>query len=130
MAKGFMYLGGDPDPNSRRTRPWRQSNSMDSDFCVEAPQEAIEHQGAAETFNTEQGSQFISEDFSDAQEDHGVDISMDAMGRWVDNAFVERRWRSVKYENINLRANETPAALAGVQPKLLVLQCALRLQLI
>ena len=87
------------------------SYTIDGDICVEAPQGALEQHGAPETFNTDQGSQFTSEAFTDVLEDHGGDISMDGMGRWVDNVFVERLWRSVEYEDIYLRACETPATL-------------------
>ena len=84
---------------------------MDSAFCVEALEEALARYGAPEIFNTDQGAQFTSEAFTDVLKTHGVAISMDGKGRWLDNVFVERLWRSVKYEDIYLRAYDTPAAL-------------------
>jgi len=111
MAKGFMYLVAVMDWHSRRVLSWRISNTMDSSFCVEALQEALERHGPPEIFNTDQGSQFTSEAFTSVLKAHDVAISMDGRGRWVDNVFVERLWRSVKYEDIYLRAYETPAAL-------------------
>ena len=84
---------------------------MDTDFCIEALEEAIQRFGAPEIFNTDQGSQFTSEAFTDALKSHGIDISMDGKGRWVDNVFVERLWRSVKYEDVYLHAYETPTEL-------------------
>ena len=111
MAKGFMYLVAVMDWHSRRVLSWRISNTMDSSFCVEALQEALERHGPPEIFNTDQGSQFTSEAFTSVLKARDVAISMDGRGRWVDNVFVERLWRSVKYEDIYLRAYETPAAL-------------------
>ena len=84
---------------------------MDTGFCIEAPEEALRRFGAPQIFNTDQDAQITSEDFTGVLKDHGVEISMDGKGRWVDNVFVERLWRSVKYENIYLHAYETPAAL-------------------
>ena len=84
---------------------------MDTDFCIEALEEAIQRFGAPEIFNTDQGSQFTSEAFTDALKSHGIDISMDGKGRWVDNVFVERLLRSVKYEDVYLHAYETPTEL-------------------
>ena len=115
MAKGFMYLVAIIDWYSRRVLSWRVSNTMDTGFCIEALEEALQRFGAPQIFNTDQGAQFTSEDFTGVLKDHGVEISMDGKGRWVDNVFVERLWRSVKYENIYLHAYETPTALrAGV----------------
>ena len=111
MAKGFMYLVAVMDWYSRRVLSWRLSNTMDTDFCVEALHEALERHGAPEIFNTDQGSQFTSEAFTDVLKDHDIAISMDGKGRWIDNVFVERLWRSVKYEDIYLRAYETPTDL-------------------
>ena len=111
MAKGFMYLVAIIDWYSRRVLSWRVSNTLDTGFCIEALEEALQRHGAPQIFNTDQGAQFTSEDFTGALKDHGVEISMDGKGRWVDNVFVERLWRSVKYENIYLHAYETPAAL-------------------
>ena len=86
---------------------WRLSNSLESDFCVEALEEALSVHGSPEIFNTDQGAQFTSEDFTGVLRQAGVDISMDGKGRWIDNVFVERLWRSVKYEDVYLRAYET-----------------------
>ncbi len=111
MAKGFMYLVAIMDWHSRRVLSWRVSNTLDTDFCIEALEEALQRFGAPEIFNTDQGSQFTSEAFTGVLKDHGVAISMDGKGRWVDNVFVERLWRSVKYEDVYLRAYETPTEL-------------------
>jgi len=111
MAKGFMYLVAIIDWYSRRVLSWRVSNTLDTGFCIEALEEALQRFGAPQIFNTDQGAQFTSEDFTGVLKDHGVEISMDGKGRWVDNVFVERLWRSVKYENVYLHAYETPAAL-------------------
>ncbi len=111
MAKGFMYLVAIMDWHSRRVLSWRVSNTMDTDFCIEALEEALQRFGAPEIFNTDQGSQFTSEAFTGVLKDHGIDISMDGKGRWVDNVLVERLWRSVKYEDVYLRAYETPTEL-------------------
>jgi len=111
MARGFMYLVAVMDWHSRRVLSWRTSNTLDSSFCVEALEEALTRYGTPEIFNTDQGAQFTSEAFTSVLKAHGVIISMDGRGRWLDNVFVERLWRSVKYEDIYLRAYETPAAL-------------------
>mgnify|MGYP001820349957 FL=1 len=115
MAKGFVYLVAIMDWHSRRVLSWRVSNSMDSDFCVEALEEALGRYGSPEIFNTDQGSQFTSEAFTGVLKEANVDISMDGKGRWMDNVFVERLWRSVKYEEVYLKAYETVAeARAGI----------------
>jgi putative transposase len=111
MAKGFMYLVAIMDWHSRRVLSWRVSNTLDTDFCIEALEEALKRFGAPEVFNTDQGSQFTSEAFTGVLEAHGIAISMDGKGRWLDNVFVERLWRSVKYEDVYLRAYETPLEL-------------------
>jgi len=111
MAKGFMYLVAIMDWHSRRVLSWRVSNTLDTDFCIEALEEALQRFGPPEVFNTDQGSQFTSEAFTGVLKDHDIKISMDGKGRWVDNVFVERLWRSVKYEDVYLRAYETPAEL-------------------
>ena len=111
MAKGYMYLVSIMDWHSRRVLSWRVSNTMDTGFCVEALDEALRRYGAPGIFNTDQGSQFTSEAFTKVLKDHDIQISMDGKGRWVDNVFVERLWRSVKYEDIYLHADETPAEL-------------------
>jgi putative transposase len=104
MAKGFLYLVAVMDWASRRVLAWRTSNTLTTDFCVEALKEALARHGTPEIFNTDQGSQFTSDDFTAVLKDAGVRISMDGKGRWVDNVFVERLWRSVKYEEIYLNA--------------------------
>ena len=111
MAKGFMYLVAIMDWHTRKVLSWRVSNTLDTDFCIEALEEALQRYGAPDIFNTDQGSQFTSEAFTDVLKDHGINISMDGKGRWVDNVFVERLWRSVKYEDVYLRAYETPTEL-------------------
>lgn len=111
MAKGFAYLVAIMDWASRKVLAWRISNTLTTDFCVEALQEAIGRYGKPEIFNTDQGSQFTSEDFTDVLKKNGIQISMDGKGRWVDNVFVERLRRSVKYENVYIRAYESMTAL-------------------
>ena len=98
MARGFMYLVAIMDWHSRKVLSWRVSNTLDVSFCVDALEEALETYGTPEIFNTDQGSQFTSEAFTGVLKHHGIRISMDGKGRWVDNVFVERLWRSVKYE--------------------------------
>lgn len=104
MARGFVYLVAVMDWYSRRVLSWRVSNSLDTQFCVDALNDAIEEHGAPTIFNTDQGSQFTSEEFTNALKHHEIQISMDGKGRWVDNVFVERLWRSVKYEEVYLKA--------------------------
>ena len=106
-----MYLVAILDWYSRRVLAWRVSNTLDSAFCVEALEEALHRHGRPEIFNTDQGAQFTSEAFTGVLKAHDIEISMDGKGRWVDNVFVERLWRSVKYEDVYLRAYETPAEL-------------------
>jgi putative transposase len=108
MAKGFVYLVAVLDLYSRKVLAWRTNNTLTSDFCIEALQEALTRFGSPEIFNTDQGSQFTAEAFTDVLKDNAICISMDGKGRWVDNVFVERLWRSVKYEEIYLHAHETP----------------------
>ena len=103
MKKGFMYLVAIKDWYSRRVLSWRLSNSMDSNFCVSALEEAIERYGRPEIFNSDQGSQFTSVDFTSVLENHHIEISMDGKGRWMDNVFIERLWRSLKYECVYLQ---------------------------
>jgi len=100
MAKGFAYLVAIIDWYSRKVLAWRLSNTMDLGFCVEALQQAIADYGRPEIFNTDQGAQFTSEAFTSALKAHEIRISMDGKGRWVDNVFVERLWRSLKYEEV------------------------------
>ena len=111
MAKGFMYLVAIMDWHTRKVLSWRVSNTLDADFCVEALEEALARFAAPEVFNTDQGAQFTSQAFTDVLRHHGIAISMDGKGRWLDNVFVERLWRSVKYEDVYLHAYETPRAL-------------------
>ncbi len=106
-----MYLVAIVDWRSRRGLSWRVLNTLDTDFRVEALEEALQHFGVPDIFNTDQGAQFTSEAFTGVLKDHGISISMDGKGRWVDNVFVERLWRSVKYEDVYLRAYETPTEL-------------------
>ncbi|MFP4209156.1 MAG: IS3 family transposase [Wenzhouxiangella sp.] len=116
MAQGFMYLVAILDWHSRRVLSWRLSNTLDTDFCIEALEEALARHGSPEIFNTDQGAQFTSAAFTDVLKAHQVQISMDGKGRWRDNVFVERLWRTVKYEDVYLRAYESPAALrAGLE---------------
>jgi putative transposase len=107
MARGFVYLVAIMDWYSRRVLSWRVSNTIDTSFCTEALEEAIERYGAPEIFNTDQGSQFTSDAFTDVLKRHEIQISMNGKGRWVDNVFVERLWRSVKYEEVYLKADES-----------------------
>jgi putative transposase len=109
--QGFMYLVAIMDWYSRRVLAWRISNTLDSAFCVDALEAALVRFGPPEIFNTDQGAQFTSEAFTAVLKAHGVSISMDGRGRWLDNVFVERLWKSVKYEAVYLRAYETPGAL-------------------
>ena len=107
MARGFVYLVAVLDWYSRKVLSWRVSITMDVHFCVEALEEAIARYGAPEIMNTDQGSQFTSMAFTGALKDHGICISMDGKGAWRDNVFIERLWRSVKYEEVYLHAYET-----------------------
>jgi putative transposase len=111
MAHGFQYLVAIIDLWSRKVLSWRVSNTMTPDFCVEALQEALERHGKPQIFNTDQGSQFTSSDWTDVLKAASVQISMDGKGRWIDNVFIERLWRSVKYENVYLHAYENGTQL-------------------
>lgn len=104
MARGFCYLVAIMDWASRKVLAWRLSNTLDASFCTEALEEAIMTYGTPEIFNTDQGSQFTADDFIGVLKSHCIDISMDGKGRWLDNVFVERLWRSVKYEDVYLKA--------------------------
>ena len=104
MARGFLYLVAIIDWVSRAVLAWRLSNTIDSRFCVEALQEALERYGKPKIFNTDQGAQFTSTAFTDKLEKPGVAISMDGRGRFMDNIFIERLWRSIKYEEVHLKA--------------------------
>lgn len=107
MAKGFAYLVAIMDWHSRRVLSWRLSNTLDTNFCVEALEEAIGRYGLPEIFNTNQGSQFTSAEFTDVLNTNRIQISMDGKGRWMDNVFVERLWWSLKYEDVYLRAYDS-----------------------
>jgi putative transposase len=103
LKGGFVYLVAIMDWHSRKVLSWELSNSMDSHFCISALESAIRLHGTPDIFNTDQGSQFTSEAFTKVLLDHDVKISMDGKGRWMDNVFIERLWRSVKYEEVYLR---------------------------
>lgn len=107
MNKGFAYLTVIMDLFSRRILAWRLSNSLDSSFCVDALEEALYLNGRPEIFNTDQGSQYTSEAFTSVLIENDIRISMDGKGAWRDNVFVERLWRSVKYEEVYLNAYES-----------------------
>jgi putative transposase len=107
MARGFVYLAAVVDWFSRRVLSWRLSITMEAGFCIEALEEAIARHGRPEIFNTDQGAQFTSHDFTGVLNKAGIAISMDGKGSWRDNVFVERLWRSIKYEEIYLRAYDT-----------------------
>ncbi len=115
MARGFMYLVAVMDWYSRKVLAWRLSNTMTADFCVAALEDALARFGAPVIFNTDQGSQFTSAAFTDVLLNAGIHISMDGKGRWLDNVFIERLWRTLKYEEIYLRAYDSVAdARAGI----------------
>jgi putative transposase len=115
MAHGFLYLVVVIDWVSRAVLAWRLSNTLGAEFCVEALEEALSRYGRPEIFNTDQGSQFTSDDFTGTLKNHGITISMDGKGRCMDNIFVERLWRSLKYEEVYLNAYATVAeAKAGI----------------
>ena len=107
MARGFVYLAAVVDWYSRRVLAWRLSITMEADFCIEALEEALARHGRPSIFNTDQGSQFTSQEFTAVLLGAGIAISMDGKGAWRDNVFVERLWRSIKYEEIYLRAYES-----------------------
>lgn len=104
MAHGFMYLMAILDVASRKVLAFRLSNTLTADFCVEALKEALAKFGTPQIFNTDQGAQFTSQEWLEVLNAAGVAISMDGKGRWIDNVFIERLWRSVKYEDVYLRA--------------------------
>lgn len=110
MKRGFVYLFAVMDWASRRVLSWCLSNTLTTDFCIEAMQEAIHRYGTPDIFNTDQGSQFTSLEFTQLLKDNGIAISMDGKGCWRDNVFVERLWKSIKYEEVYLRAYETMSA--------------------
>jgi len=107
MRRGFVYLAAVLDWATRRVLAWQLSNSMTVDFCLEAVEAAIRDYGVPEILNTDQGSQFTGTTFVDLVQQHGIQISMDGKGSWRDNVFVERLWKSVKYEEVYLHAYES-----------------------
>jgi putative transposase len=107
MARGFVYLAAVVDWFSRRVLAWRLSITLEAAFCIEAVEEALARYGRPEIFNTDQGSQFTSTAFTDVLLKHEIAISMDGKGAWRDNVFVERLWRSIKYEEVYLRAYDS-----------------------
>ena len=115
MSRGFVYLAAVLDWATRRVLAWRVSISMNTDFCIEAVEEALAKYGRPEIFNTDQGSQFTSAEFTALLAQNGVAISMDGKGAWRDNVFVERLWKTIKYEEVYLHAYDTVAdAKAGI----------------
>jgi transposase InsO family protein len=104
MRRGFAYLVAIVDLATRKVLSHRVSISMTTDFCVEALNEAIDKYGTSDIFNSDQSSQFTSHEFTSVLKENNIQISMDGKGRWVDNVFVERLWRSVKYEHVYLHA--------------------------
>ena len=113
MARGFVYLVAVMDWFSRRVLAWRLSIGMETDFCVEALSEAMTRHGRPEIFNTDQGVQFTSAAFVGQLETHGVRVSMDGKGRFLDNIFIERLWRSLKYEEVFIKAYGAVAEARG-----------------
>ena len=115
MALGFVYLAAVVDWFSRKVLSWRLSITLETEFCLEAVEEALAHYGKPEIFNTDQGSQFTSIAFTDLLTKHEIKISMDGKGSWRDNVFVERLWRAIKYEEVYLRAyNNVPEARSSL----------------
>ena len=110
MRRGFVYLFAVLDWASRRVLAWRLSNTLTTDFCLDAVREAITQYGCPEIFNTDQGCQFTSQEFTGLLKDQGIQISMDGKGCWRDNVFVERLWKSIKYEEVYLHAYDTVSA--------------------
>ena len=124
MAKGFIYLTVIMDWHSRKILSWRLSNSMDTSFCIDALEEAIDYYGTPEIFNTDQGSQYTSDDFIGVLKGNEIKISMDGKGAWRDNVFVERLWRSVKYEEVYLNSYESMTeAKAGIKNWIMFYNC-------
>ena len=115
MARGFVYLAAVVDWFSRRVLSWRVSITMEVEFCLEAVEEALAKHGRPEIFNTDRGSQFTSAAFTGVLHDNAIAISMDGKGAWRDNVFVERLWRSVKYEEVYLKAYDSVGAARAAQ---------------
>ncbi len=111
MRRGFLYLVAIMDWATRKVLSWNLSNTMDAEFCIQALEQALADYGRPKIFNTDQGSQFTSPRFGDVLRDADVRISMDGRGRWMDNVFIERLWRSMKYECVYLNAFETGSEL-------------------
>jgi len=109
IKRGFLYLVAIMDWQSRKVLSWRLSNTMETQFCIEALEEALARHGVPGIFNTDQGSQFTSLEFTAVLKAHGINISMDGKGRWMDNVFIERLWRSLKYECVYLHAFDNGA---------------------
>jgi putative transposase len=109
MARGFVYLAAVVDWFSRRVLAWRLSITLEATFCIEAVEEALARCGRPEIFNTDQGSQFTATAFTEVLRRNEIAISMDGKGAWRDNVFVERLWRSIKYEEVYLRAYDSVA---------------------
>ena len=121
MARGFVYLAVVMDWATRRALSWRVSISLDTSFCVAAVEEAIAKYGRPEIFNTDQGAQFTSAAFTGLLASHGIQISMDGHGCWRDNIFIERLWRSLKYEEVYLHAYDAvSAAITGIDRYLML----------
>jgi putative transposase len=115
LLHGFVYLVAIIDWYSRKVLAWRLSNTMDAGFCVDCLEEAIKNYGSPTIFNTDQGSQFTSDSFTRVLIQNGITMSMDGRGRALDNIFVERLWRTVKYEDVYLKGYETmPTLLLGL----------------
>lgn len=110
MRRGFLYLFAVLDWASLRVLAWRLSNTLTTDFCLDTVQEAIARHGTPTIFNTDQGCQFTSQEFTGLLTHHGIQISMDGKGCWLDNVFVERLWKSIKYEEVYLHAYDTVSA--------------------
>jgi putative transposase len=126
MAHGFVYLAAVVDWFSRRVLAWRLSITMEVDFCLDAVEEALAKHGRPEILNTDQGSQFTSADFTGLLLENKIAISMDGRGAWRDNVFVERLWRSVKYEEVYLRAYDSVGEARASIGKYLIFYNALR----
>jgi putative transposase len=109
MARGFVYLAAVMDWFARRILAWRLSNTMDASFCIDAVEAALTQYGSPQIFNTDQGSQFTSAEFTGLLISNGIEISMDGKGAWRDNVFVERFWRTIKYEEVYLHAYDSVA---------------------
>jgi len=111
MRRGFLYLVAVMDWATRKVLSWRLSNTLEAEFCIAALEEALAHYGGPDIFNTDQGSQFTSPRFVEVLTGAGGRVSMDGRGRWMDNVFIERLWRSLKYECVDLHAFETGSEL-------------------